>query len=649
MTRFFSKLQRRALLIQSGFRCQSCGADLDLSFHADHIIPYSKGGKTDVTNGQALCRACNLSKGSNMAKPIKLRNWQQDAQDQVKKRFNDGEQFFLLQATPGGGKTICALSIFNEIRKRGIVSHLVVLAPSTTMVNQWRQQALDMLGIELSSSLIYNTMPDFNRYQGMVMTYQAMNENHQSLRIFCEHNSTLVIADEMHHVADGKSWGDSFQNGFENSKHILGLTGTPWASSGQTIPYVKYGIDGYALPDFRYGKVSAIKDKVCRVTEFYPMEATNLTFINETTGEDVGTFETLDDARKAKVPGAYTKTLRNSRHMKAMFLEADDKITEIRNNGQPMAGGLLVAPDIRTAHKFQDEIFSLTGVDYPIVHSKADKPHERINQFRDEKTRWLISVDMVTEGVDIKRLQVLLFLSAKSTELFLRQVIGRIERVMDENKYSDLTSYFYYTNTPELYDLVKRIEEENKAGLELRFCEECGQNPCECVCFRCNVKPCVCPPGIGPGEGGDVISLHEVETEQKGLIANGFDFDAEIVKRAILRKRSSAILADVPLFVICKVIMSEADQPGTTEQARDERPAVPLDIQKDRLRKRIHKEVSKKLGLFLKRQPDGKTIKAAHTNINRIAGITVTDSATSMAHLERKHDYIITTEAESWL
>jgi hypothetical protein len=34
-------------------------------WHCDHITPWSRGGETTVSNGQAACPACNLSKGAN--------------------------------------------------------------------------------------------------------------------------------------------------------------------------------------------------------------------------------------------------------------------------------------------------------------------------------------------------------------------------------------------------------------------------------------------------------------------------------------------------------------------------------------------------------------------------------------------------------
>ena len=31
--------------------------------HADHIKPWCKGGKTELSNGQMLCHDCNWTKG----------------------------------------------------------------------------------------------------------------------------------------------------------------------------------------------------------------------------------------------------------------------------------------------------------------------------------------------------------------------------------------------------------------------------------------------------------------------------------------------------------------------------------------------------------------------------------------------------------
>lgn len=62
--RNFSSREKLALFIESGGFCSHCGKPLKKGWHADHIIPFSQEGSTDLINGQALCAKCNLKKGS---------------------------------------------------------------------------------------------------------------------------------------------------------------------------------------------------------------------------------------------------------------------------------------------------------------------------------------------------------------------------------------------------------------------------------------------------------------------------------------------------------------------------------------------------------------------------------------------------------
>ena len=66
MKRFFTKRQKKILAMISGNQCANCHKYLDPIFHGDHIIPFIKKGKTIIKNGQALCAACNLKKGSKI-------------------------------------------------------------------------------------------------------------------------------------------------------------------------------------------------------------------------------------------------------------------------------------------------------------------------------------------------------------------------------------------------------------------------------------------------------------------------------------------------------------------------------------------------------------------------------------------------------
>lgn len=66
--RRFSASQRVALVLRSQGRCMLCQISLSPGWHADHREAYSRGGATDVTNGQATCAQCNLKKGNGVSK-----------------------------------------------------------------------------------------------------------------------------------------------------------------------------------------------------------------------------------------------------------------------------------------------------------------------------------------------------------------------------------------------------------------------------------------------------------------------------------------------------------------------------------------------------------------------------------------------------
>lgn len=74
----FAKIQRgkmtpalrEYILRRDNYICQICGnsiyKDSDIIFHIDHIIPVSKGGRTEISNLQTLCRSCNLHKSDKI-------------------------------------------------------------------------------------------------------------------------------------------------------------------------------------------------------------------------------------------------------------------------------------------------------------------------------------------------------------------------------------------------------------------------------------------------------------------------------------------------------------------------------------------------------------------------------------------------------
>jgi 5-methylcytosine-specific restriction endonuclease McrA len=63
------------VFLRDKFSCQYCGSNDELTF--DHLLPRSKGGKTDWENVVTACSACNVKKGGRLLKNsgMKLNQW----------------------------------------------------------------------------------------------------------------------------------------------------------------------------------------------------------------------------------------------------------------------------------------------------------------------------------------------------------------------------------------------------------------------------------------------------------------------------------------------------------------------------------------------------------------------------------------------
>lgn len=61
-----SKELRQEIFERDGYTCVICGSTEKESLEIDHIMPISKGGKTEPSNLQTLCRNCNIRKGNDI-------------------------------------------------------------------------------------------------------------------------------------------------------------------------------------------------------------------------------------------------------------------------------------------------------------------------------------------------------------------------------------------------------------------------------------------------------------------------------------------------------------------------------------------------------------------------------------------------------
>ena len=65
--RQFSMEDRLTMYARQLNKCAICNKTFDMKdMHADHVKPWSRGGKTTLDNGQMLCTTCNLKKSNGL-------------------------------------------------------------------------------------------------------------------------------------------------------------------------------------------------------------------------------------------------------------------------------------------------------------------------------------------------------------------------------------------------------------------------------------------------------------------------------------------------------------------------------------------------------------------------------------------------------
>ncbi|MFF4779394.1 DEAD/DEAH box helicase family protein [Microtetraspora fusca] len=455
MRRRFNTRERVALFLAADGRCEECGTDLQPGWHGDHVHPHSKGGPTDVINGQALCPACNLKKGNRSMS--NLREWQAQARSAF---YSMGHRDFLVAATPGAGKTRFALTLARELLDARTAEKVVIVVPTDALRRQWADA-----GAELGLSLMPVSVPeDYDKagYDGCVLTYaQVARGVGADLVRRLTRKPTLALLDEVHHAGENKSWGEGLTHALENAVFRLALTGTPWRRDNSSpIPFVNYTDAGKVIVDYAYEYGVAVADGVCRRIEFHAYDG-------EAQWVDCGKISRAElgaDLKDDDVSAVLDAILKPDHSWMPALLEQAVRALEELRLEVPDAGGLVVAERQWMAEAYARKLKELTGEEPIIAVSDDPDAKNNIDRFRKGKTKWLVAVRMVSEGVDIPRLAVGVYAAKVRTPLFFRQVVGRFVRIREGEEFN---ARLFIPAIPALMAHAREIEEELRHQLDL--------------------------------------------------------------------------------------------------------------------------------------------------------------------------------------
>ncbi|WP_274559100.1 DEAD/DEAH box helicase [Streptomyces spiramyceticus] len=387
----------------------------------------------------------------------KLRAWQQGA---LEKYIQDQPRDFLAVATPGAGKTTFALTLASWLLHHHVVQQITVVAPTEHLKKQWAEAAA-RIGIKLDPD--YSAGPLSKEYHGVAVTYAGVGVRPMLHRNRCEQRKTLVILDEIHHAGDSKSWGEACQEAFDPATRRLALTGTPFRSDTNPIPFVAYeeGNDGIrrSSADYTYGYGNALADGVVRPVIFLSYSG-NMRWRTKA-GDEIAARLGEPMTRDAIGQAWRTALAPTGEWIPNVLAAADTRLTEVRK-GIPDAGGLVIASDQDTAREYAKILKKITGDRPTVVLSDEKAASKKIDQFSADGSRWMVAVRMVSEGVDVPRLAVGVYATTISTPLFFAQAVGRFVRSRRRGE----TASVFVPTIPMLLEFANEMEVERDHVLD---------------------------------------------------------------------------------------------------------------------------------------------------------------------------------------
>lgn len=570
MSRRFNSAQRVALYLAADGRCMRCGAELGAEWHADHIHPWSQGGPTDVINGQALCASCNLKKGTSLNADRYA--WQQEARNNF---LRAQKPSFLVTATPAAGKTRFSLGAVNDIVHAREAQRVIVVVPTDHLRRQWAEQALTHAGLNLNHEFVSKNGGIAPDCDGIVVTYASVGRSPQVYRKLAAEKRTIVVLDEVHHAGESLAWGDGIREAFEPAVRHLLLSGTPIRSDNNKIPFVEYKPDKNGVPrglaDYSYGYGRALVDRVVRPIVFPALDG-------DMRWREAGEIRTgrLTDGKDVERKALRAALDPAGAWIGSVLETADTELARVRSC-VPDAGGLVIAADQAKARAYAKILERITGEKPTVAISDEPDASNRIKAFKKGRSRWIVAVQMVSEGVDIPRLAVGVYASDYGTELFFRQVIGRFVRTRSDD--DDLCATLFIPSLPNLLDFARKIEDERDHALDEAVEREAKKRE------------------RGPGSGQGEFDLFEVVDASPAIhhetIHNGQAFTELEIAEAERVIRESGMPASLTAAQMARALRVAGAASRPEPQPKSTGPVYTQQDEKMALRRLINRKVGR--------------------------------------------------------
>jgi superfamily II DNA or RNA helicase len=360
-------------------------------------------------------------------------------------------------ATPGAGKTTFALTAIRRALLARRARRFVVVVPTQHLKSQWAHAAEELdLHLDPDWTAGYGALP--SDVHGVAVTYQQVSANPGALRSLV--SGALAVLDEVHHAGESRAWGDGVRFAFEHAVRRLSLSGTPFRSDQNMIPFVRYDGD-LAEADYEYGYGEALQDRGVVRPVYFPRIKGHMEW---TAPGGLDYAATFDDPLTRELANQRLRTALDGEGdwLAVVLAQAHAQLMHLRAR-DTRAAGLVIAMDQTHARAIVQILSQRMGVTAVIATSDEPEASRKIGAFADGNSPWIVAVRMVSEGVDIPRLRVGVYATNTVTDLFFRQAVGRLVRWV--GRAQQQAAYMFIPDDARLRTFASGIAEQRRHSL----------------------------------------------------------------------------------------------------------------------------------------------------------------------------------------
>ena len=429
-----------------------------------------------------------------------LREWQLEAKNLCLCEFNAGKKTWVQEAVTGAGKTLFARETAIDLYQAGEIDLIIVLTPSLATLSGWIDAFKGVLNTTKGPQYPADTQVWVSTYAGYKNILAELSSGSRRIAGY------LLIADEYHHAERDAYWGNAVTSLAKGAKNILMLSGTPWKTEG-TIAFIDEECNLYGCPYYNQDGIieaddvySYSDDLISKTRGTVPVHFVfhGAKAKNKETGriyeldfdpDDKDDWQKYADQNCTESLGKFVAIpqgdfdLESAKLAKTLIKDGVQWLNHSRNQIKKTTGVddvslmLVVCRNINEARIAAAYIERKYQLKAEVIASDDDRSMERLKRIKEaskqcthDRPDVIVSINMISEGVDIPAIKTIVYLSAILTPLYLTQVIGRgLRRIwMDAIRgYADANlnqtmAYFIAPAHPYVMWFASKIEESIK-------------------------------------------------------------------------------------------------------------------------------------------------------------------------------------------